>query len=218
MLNKAKIYVFFVSGCIGIYICATIQPFLVSLTKPFSLVTTATATNKLTDVYSGTLKLDLQLENKQIDHLYLHSNEVLYNSNQHWQRLKSDDSSLPKTPQETVQKPAALKSNKFYSFSGLPRCLIYSAHYDSYHSVIKFVGFGPMTDNHLSTLENLQCSVDDGFNQSELVPLSVYYRISTFVPWQGQTYDSYIYYCTTRISQPTSVSLHYSEKPPEFSG
>ncbi|XP_067936610.1 uncharacterized protein [Watersipora subatra] len=103
-------------------------------------------------------------------------------------------------------KKETIHLSDFHSLDVESTYLVYSAHYDVVQSKIKLVGFGPMNDNH-EHLDSLTCTVKNDANTAELSNIFVYYRISTFYPWEGQTYDSYIYACNTNLTAPTSVTI-----------
>ena len=106
-----------------------------------------------------------------------------------------------------VAKDWNAKQRKKFSFFPLDsrkQYLVYSAHYDAIQSIVKFVGFGPMTDN---SLHSLTCSVAGDSGQVEQSPMYIYYRISTFHPWTNQIYDSYIYACNSTLKAPANVAI-----------
>lgn len=90
--------------------------------------------------------------------------------------------------------------------------LVYSAHYDAYDQLVKLVGFGHV--NTISdSLRDYKCVVETDGSPSEMNELAVHFRISTFFPWPGQVYDSFIYQCGRSSNPPRRVKILSSKQP-----
>lgn len=98
------------------------------------------------------------------------------------------------------------ENSSFWSLDADERYLVYSAHYDAIQSTVKLVGFGPINDEQ-TILSSLSCKIEDNSGNSQTTRLSVYYRISTYYPWKGQIYDSYVFACNASLASPTSVTV-----------
>jgi len=120
---------------------------------------------------------------------------------------------------ETASQPELLYDlgiMKFKPITNKSVAFVYSAHFDSRKDrpQILLVGLGPMSDD-VHFLDGTLCDVSLSAELADIrVPLKVHFRISTFIPWEGQCYDSYLFTCDIGLrldSPPKQITIANNE-------